>query len=545
MRWYVADFETTNEITYLEEGCTRVWLWAICDDEANILAHGTDIQSFMDYARSLHCGTIYFHNLKFDGSFIVDYLLNNGYIYSDEKLPKTFSTLIDDMGSWYSISVIFTKSYKIKFVDSLKVLPFKAEKIAIDFNLPILKEKIDYSVYVVNDETLEYIYHDVQIIAMALKQVKEEGITKLTTASSAYKNYMDTHGDMFETIMFPSLDLEFLQTYRLAYRGGRCQCSPLYADKIVRNINRYDINSMYPYIMYALQLPYGLPIPIKERGKYKFELYHIRIEFILMEGHMPTLLQKGSRFSQDSYYITSDGIEDLYISNIDLEILEKHYLVTHLEFIEMYGFCTSNKMFREYITYWYERKKVDKGAKKIVDKLMLNSLYGKFGTNPMKGNKVPYLEDDYVMFSLKPAEEGKHYYLPLAIAVTSYAHKLIDDAIIATGYENFVYCDTDSVHTKATLPDNLIDKDALGKFKLEAVETKARYVHQKCYVTLENDEYHVTCAGMPDTSKELLIDAYSDDLLSKFTYGLTVGGKLLPKRVKGGTILHETTFTIS
>ena len=48
---------------------------------------------------------------------------------------------------------------------------------------------------------------------------------------------------------------------------------------------------------------------------------------------------------------------------------------------------------------------------------------------------------------------------------------------------------------------------------------------------------------MPDTSKKRVIE-YSTDIFKDFDVGLVVGGKLLPKRVQGGTILYETTFEI-
>ena len=35
-----------------------------------------------------------------------------------------------------------------------------------------------------------------------------------------------------------------------------------------------------------------------------------------------------------------------------------------------------------------------------------------------------------------------------------------------------------------------------------------------------------------------------DDAFEQFKKGLVVTGKLLPKRVNGGTILYETTFEI-
>lgn len=550
-KWFVSDFETTSERYYKKYGYTRVWLWSICDMEANIVKDGTDIESFFSTIRKMRCATIYFHNLKFDGSFIIDYALKLGFKFYDtlsKDIDKGISTVIDDMGAYYCIDIRFNKTNTIHFRDSLKLLPFKVAKIAKDFNLPILKEEIDYDKYEVNDKTLEYIHHDVKIVAMALKVVKEEGLTKLTTASSAYAMYTNTskYNESLDVIL-PDLPVDFLTEWRQAYRGGRSQVNPLHQGKVLSNVKRFDINSMYPYIMHDMELPYGMPKYLKTKedmGKYKFELYHIRIEFMANPKCLPSLLCKMNFSDIDStYYTCSNGIIELWISNIDLDLVKRNYIVLSIEFIEGWGFHTTTLLFKDYVDYWYDRKNKDKGAKRIVDKLMLNSLYGKFGSNVMRAHKIPRIEDEVVVFSNSEMEESKHYYLPLAIAITSWGHKLNDDAIHLTGVKNFVYCDTDSIHTLGTLPKDMIDNHLLGKFKLEAIEDKCKYVRQKCYCTYENGDYHITCAGMTDNLKEKFI-RNNKDIFGSFDMGLELSGKLLPMRVKGGTILRETTFKI-
>lgn len=547
-RWYVADFETTSERFYNEHGYTKVWLWSICDNNANILQDGTDIDSFIIFARQLCGGTIYFHNLKFDGSFIVDYLLSCGWQYVDKlekDMERSFTTLIDDAGSWYSIDIRYTKNRTIHIHDSLKLLPFKVKKIAEDFHLPILKGKIDYDDYVINDNTLSYIHNDVGIVALALAQIKDEGMTRMTTASCAYNQYTDMRSEDYLKLCYPELDIDFLTVWRKAYRGGRSQVSPLYQGKILHNVSRFDINSMYPHIMHNMPLPYGMPIPITQEGQYKFELYHIRIGFVLKEGHLPSLLRKSAYFNgNDSYYLNTESIEEMWISNIDLQLVRRNYDVYYFELLDGVGFRTSTLLFIDYIDKWYAKKQVDKGAKKIVDKFMLNCLYGKYGSNVMRRKKIPILVDDVIKYNLSAEEEGKHYYLPIAIAITSWAHKLLDDAIHATGLTNFVYCDTDSVHTLGTLPKEWVDNKELGKFKLEAVETKSKYVRQKCYIYEDDDGISITCAGMPEEQKELVIEQAGAAIWQIFDVGMKVGGKLMPIRVKGGTILHETTFEI-
>ena len=548
-KWYVADFETTNHEFYEQYGYTKVWLYAICDKDANIITYGDCIEKFITFIRSLYGKSIYFHNLKFDGSFIIDYLLSIGYEYHEDlkEVSKGFSTLIGEMGEFYSITIKFSKGKQVSLYDSLKLLPFKVEKIAKDFGLPILKGKIDYGRYVIDDESLAYIYNDVRIVAMALKQIKEEGMTKMTTASCAYSQYTSMKSDTFLVNAFPILDDVLLENFRNAYRGGRSQVNPLYQNEIIKDVRRYDINSMYPYIMHDMELPYGQPIKITEPNTCRFEIYHIQTAFTLKSGHLPSLLKKGSLYAgDDTYYIDTDGIEDIWISSIDLLLLFRNYEILFIRYIDLYGFMTSKLMFYDYIDKWYSRKQVDKGAKKAVDKFMLNCLYGKFGSNHKGSHKIPLVDDitGIVKYVNSDKEDMKHYYLPIAIAVTSYAHLLIDNAIQETGIDNFVYCDTDSVHTKGTLPDNMVDNLQLGKFKIEGIESISKYVRQKCYVYQDEKGITITCAGMPDNMKESSIILYDKEIFDVFGKGFKMFGKLLPKRVKGGIVLYETTFEI-
>lgn len=547
-KWYVADFETTNYEFYEQNGYTKVWLYAICDSNANVINYGASIEDFFKQVRKMYGKTIYFHNLKFDGSFIISYLLNNGYTYSDnlKEVNKGFSTLIGEMGEFYSITIKFTKNKLLHIYDSLKLLPFKVKKIAEDFGLPILKEKIDYGKYEINEETLSYVFNDVKIVAMALAKIKDEGMNKMTTASCAYNQFTSLKSETFLVNAFPELDDEFLQEWRKAYRGGRSQVNPMYQGDIVHGVKRYDINSMYPYIMHDMKLPYGYPIPCDKINTFDFELYHINIEFELKEKHLPSLLKKcGMYTGDDSYYIESNGVEELWISSIDFNLLKRNYDIYYLEFVEILGFRTSSFMFFDYIDKWYSKKQVDKGAQKIVDKLMLNSLYGKFGSNNKGYHKIPKLDETgKITYDASEIEDMKKYYLPIAIAITSYAHLLLDNAIQETGIENFVYCDTDSVHTLGSLPLSWVDQKILGKFKLEGIEDKAKYVRQKCYVIKEKEKISITCAGLTDDMKKKAIDTYKDNIFIEFKSGFKIGGKLLPKQVRGGTVLYETTFEI-
>ncbi len=555
-KWFVADFETTTEKFYLENGYTKVWLYAICDSEKNIVNKGETIEEFFDYCKeNLFDCVVYFHNLKFDGSYLLNYLFKNKYPYLDNisrGKPKGFSTLIGSMGEYYSITVNFKSKQQIVFQDSMKLLPFSVNVIARDFNLPIEKLEIDYNDYTVNEKTLNYVYNDVKIDAYALSTLKQNKLEKMTTASSSFNIYKNSFKNKnYFTQLFVDLDKNFLVDYRLAYRGGRSTVNPIYARKTLENIYRYDINSMYPAIMVQCDMPYGTPIYEVEKGKHKFELYKIHIDFKLKDGHLPSLLKKNSVLNlEGSYYIESDSVIELYISNIDLDLLYRNYDVFYIDYIEIWGFKTTKFLFSDYVNKYYELKNNSKGAEKVVWKLLLNSLYGKFGSKVEGYKKIPIFEDEKLRYNKGEVEEMKHYYLPIAIAITSYAHKLLDDMIHEVGVENFVYCDTDSIHCLVPINDKHVDAKELGKWKLESIEKRGKYVRQKTYIVEDTNkngesEYHITCCGLPQYLKEYYLENTEEkNIFNDFDIGLKIEGKLKPKQVKGGVILVETTFQI-
>ena len=80
--FYTADFETSTSAWKVEKA--RVWLWDICDKG---LKHynGTTLEDFMEYVSRFDKCLFSFHNLAYDGIYILYYLLENGYIFTTEK----------------------------------------------------------------------------------------------------------------------------------------------------------------------------------------------------------------------------------------------------------------------------------------------------------------------------------------------------------------------------------------------------------------------------------------------------------------------------
>lgn len=550
--WYVADFETTT--TAVSEDSSKVWLYAICDENAEIVNFGKSIEEFFEFIQRLKGCEIYFHNLAFDGVYILSYLFNNDFPQYKEGIRKSnnkgFSTLIGDMGQFYEIKINFARGKQVTILDSLKLINSKVSKIAKDFGLEEEKLHINYDDATVGEQQLQYVFNDVIIVAKALKIVKELGNDKMTVGSSAYHQLQKFNKNLIK--LCPPLEEEWLLEWRKAYRGGRSQVNPLYKGKILRNVYRFDINSMYAYIQYALPLPIGQPIKISKRNTFKCELYKVKITFALKDKHIPSLLKSGGIYAENKYYIESDLDEIIYITNIDYELLERNYNIYSVEFLEMYGFYTTTTLFKDFIEYYYDIKNNSVGAKKAFAKSMLVNSYGKFGTKLYAKSKFPVLQDGVIKYETGELEERKKYYLPIALFVCSWAHMLLDNAIQYVGYNNFVYCDTDSVHALVKLDEKMIHPKYLGKFKLEAIETTAKYVRQKCYVTKENGNWHITCSGLPQDTKDGVIKYYGDDIINKFDIGFEVlpnneegiKPKLRHTNVVGGVLLKPTPFKI-
>lgn len=558
LAWYVADFETTGLNEYERTGRTRVWLYAVCDGDGNIVNYGATIEEFLEWCSNNSGSLIYFHNLKFDGAFLMSWLLEHDYQFVEKitsRSSKGFSTLIGDMGEFYQMKINFRANSHVTIYDSLKLIPMPVREIAKAFKLPYEKGSIDYSDYTINDVTLDYVFRDVKIVALALKFFRDKGYYRMTIGSNSFHSFKDNN-PLFKKL-FPTLEKAFIDRWRHAYRGGRSQVNPKYAGKILENVSRYDLNSMYPSIMANKPLPYGEPIPCTKPGRYRFELYKLKIHFKLKKGHLPCILSTGSLFSKagDTYYVNTGGIIEMDISSLDFELLKKHYDIYYIKYEEIIGFKTLKGIFKIWVDKMYELKSNSEGGLRLVYKLLLNSLYGKFGSKTSGRNKIPVLlSSGTVAFTLSDEHDMGLYYLPVAIAITSWAHVIIDDAIMTTGIDNFVYCDTDSVHTLGTLPPEIVDNKELGKFKLEGVEKISKYIRQKTYI-YKDDEWHITCAGMPYSSRDYIISKYGDDVINQFDYGLEVSLedegitpdqlKLIPKRVPGGMILVPSPFSIN
>ena len=581
---FTADFETSTLEWYKRDGYARVWAWAMFEiGSENEFSYGNDLTEFMEVlANPKDNYILYFHNLKFDGEYIFNWLLNNGFTYIKNKKgskDKTFTCLITDTGQFYSIEIWFSIKgshvNKVTIYDSMKILNFSVDYIASKkgFNLPIQKLNLDYDTYRsvghhLTEHEINYIRNDVEVMARALKIMFDKKLTKMTIASNSLSYYKKTISDF--KYYFPNIGNIKDELVRKSYKGGWTYLNPYYKDKEVKNGIVIDKNSMYPSQMHDKFLPCGEPEFYD--GKYEEDKYYplyiqaLTCSFKIKPGKLPTIQLKHNPAYLDNEYITdTDGrIETLTLTNIDLELFFEHYDVDVISWDCGYKFKQIKGLFNNYIDFWMNEKiegeKEGSKARRTIAKLMLNSLYGKFGTNPIFRSKFPYVkEDGSVGYHLNDSEIKDTIYCPVASFITSYARADIirnsqavrDYSLKTYGEDYYIYSDTDSIHCRELSEEELsqimdIDNYKLGAYKVESKFVKAKFIRQKCYVEIDCDgNVNSTIAGCPKKlSKYINLD--------NFKIGFSIAAndenyedkKLTFKHVRGGVILVPTDFTI-
>lgn len=641
-QYYVADFETT---VYEGQTDTLVWASAIVPLNTEDVTILGSIDATWDYIKSLKTNCIiYYHNLKFDGNFWINYLLAhtnikpaiNGTV--DEllniswKKPKemqnnTFTVAISDMGAWYTIKIKYN-NYMIEFRDSAKLLPFSVRKIGSDFKTKHQKLDMEYTGFrypncPISKEEQEYIKNDVLVVKEALEIMFAQGHNKLTIGSCCLAEYKSLISQAKFDEWFPNVyEVELdKNTYgydncgeyvRKSYKGGWCYIVPEKSHQIKTNGTTADVNSLYPSMMSSEsgnRYPVGLPtfwsgdyIPDEAFQNQRYFFVRVRTRFYIKKDKLPFIQIKGSKFykgtealrssdivnektgESSAFYKDIDGnVHDtrvtLTMTCTDYKLFLEHYTPVDFEILDGCWFESEIGIFDKYIDKYKKIKLESKGALRSLAKLFLNNLYGKMASNTDSSFKFPYLkEDGSVGFSIVQENNKKPGFIPVGSAITSYARNFTIRAAQAnyhgTDKRGFIYADTDSIH--CDLQPNEIkgikvhDKNFCC-WKLESSWDVGYFVRQKTYIEhvvaedlepIEEPYYNIKCAGMPDKCKKLFDlsmrgyepkkgDKYKENELKflekkrtieDFKEGLVVPGKLLPKRIKGGVLLVETSY---
>ena len=334
------------------------------------------------------------------------------------------------------------------------------------------------------------------------------GFTISSTAMNAFRSrfqsqWIHIHGNR-----------NILRLERQAYKGGRSEA--LYRGKITnQKLFMVDINSMYPYIMSNKLFPTKATGYVENVDLSQLD-YFLKYKLIIADVDITTPLPLFP------YRVSSsDNIKNLNKITMQDNLLNKfkgktcypvgsfRTTLTTPELKAVYQFGTINKIhslahytsgkhFTDYVNYFYKLrlKFGDEGQDlwKQLCKLLLNSLYGKFGQRGYD-EKIIGIADTptYTIKSIYDATDdvyideitidgllmerrrgGEHWnsFPAIAAHVTAYARLYLYRFVLMAGVKNVLYMDTDSLLLNLegyTRLEKELHPTELGKLKLEKV----------------------------------------------------------------------------
>jgi len=421
---------------------------------------------------------VYFHNGgRYDFLFLIEKLLERG----DVKFVNKSSGLI---------SIVFRKgNIRIEFRDSYNLLPYSLEKLIEVYGIEEKKVSVDFNKeHKYSDKRLHsHLKNDCIALYKILKEFENrEGFLSLTIASHAMKQFEKKFfkGDFWN--VNDKFD-NYFRTYY--YRGGRVEVYKGFG----KNLYYYDINSLYPYVMRE-KMPVGNPERTKKYQDGKIGFYKIKLEQDY-EKYISILVVKEKN---GNYYVKGRKDEIYYLISCELEEMIKEGV--KFKVLDGYYFKSSDYLFNDYVEYYYSKKvNANNEIDKQIAKLMLNSLYGKFGqklngttieVDKGQGDYPIYdLENGLLLIDRKRNIKFKGVYI--AAYITALARITHYKLMKEIGFEHIYYCDTDSIVCDKEIKTGmgigelkLVDKIKEGVFLMPKVygyinDLGKEYVHYK------------------------------------------------------------------
>jgi len=449
-----SDIESNNWIEFLMIGIYDGKKYSVFDD----------LEKYINFVLKNYKGhRIYFHNGgKFDFLFFLDVLMKKGKI-----------TFLNSTSGLISLKLT-TKKGTYEFVDSIFLLPASLETLISNFDIKEKKVPIDFTKQrKYTDKKLhKHLKNDCISLYNILRIVeKQTGFLNYTVASTALKifsrDYFD--GDFWSVSNY--FDSYFRKNY---YRGGRVEVYKGYGE----NLFYYDVNSLYPYVMLE-NMPSGSPIRTNKFLPDKIGFYKIR----LLEDYTEKISILIKKTKGGNFYVNAKKGDEFFLISPELKILAEKY---KFKVIDGYYFKNSYSIFTDYVNDFYEKKKKSKTPyERYISKLMLNSLYGKFGQK-LLGQDLEFFnnQDQFIIYNaemdlvlVEKERRIKYKGVYLAAYITSLARAHHYRLMQKIGFDNIFYCDTDSIITSKKIKTG----DNIGELKLEAEIKKGVFVLPKVY----------------------------------------------------------------
>jgi len=315
---------------------------------------------------------------------------------------------------------------------------------------------------------------------------------------------------------YPGISWGLAHAARESYHGGQ---TIAFRTTPTRDVVSLDANSMYSHVMLKHKLPTGevkryaaLPPMVDSNRCLCLAIVHIP------KNVFPMLKSKTSKGGVGNYRGVVTGWYWLF------ELEKQKELGATFEVIECYVWETSTSCASRFVDKCKSLRMEDYfGAIGEIAKLLANALYGKFaqqtpGFNYVMSKTMP--DDAAVPFynpqtkqivsNLWQVEAGFNYSADMthwASFITAHARLMLTEAIQKAGFENILYCDTDSIFIERKHIERVrsIMGKEYGQFKIEkGSEEKGipfQAIAPKAYLFIEtNNKIKIKNKGIPTSA---------------------------------------------
>lgn len=419
---------------------------------------------------------------------------------------------------------------KAEFRDSFNILPVALKKIEVTdvHGNTVKKQEFDYSLMEKDERykpenwenIIDYLRDDCVTLYEAIAAFQNQYGRHLTQAGAAMAQWKK-----ISKTNIPKSTGAYFEKFKPYYFGGRVQC--FRRGIIDDDFSVFDINSAYPFAMLEAH-PYGLEYvestdETMDKPICLTAFYRIRAS---SQGAYPFREKTGLAFPDDG------EIREFHVTGWELQAAVDTDTAGNPEILSVI-YHLEKQDFRDYIEHFYQLRLTAKAtgdkAGDLFAKLLMNSLYGKFGANPENYAEyviLPPEEQESLLdpendFSLSGElgpwllgerdlndEEMRYYNVATSASITGYVRAYLWRAICKTGRENILYCDTDSIAT--TDSGNGLDTGKeLGKWKHEGEFDRAGIAGKKMYIFRgkkrgnKEREYKTASKGVKLTNAQL------------------------------------------
>lgn len=557
---------------------------------------------------------IWFNNSsRYDGEFIMDWLVESGFVQSFDKyiFNNQFKMVAgNDIG--YLQFEIKMDNYVFVIRDLLRFTTLSIDKlgkiVGVSKKTDIGRKYYESNFTKLNqneiDEYVDYAITDIKVMwegFQLFNKFIDLNTNKMTIPSYALDYWKKIEIDKKKYLKIDSVDYNMF-----SYFGGYSNVNYRIKNKLVEgNIKCYDINSAYPYAMIQ-KLPVGKPLTLEEVSEKKGDvaiLYYIRFKKGRLRDDLVPIIR--NYMMSNDFFMKVGNYFRYAVWDIELEWFEKYYEGLEYDVEEVFYF-EMDYVFNKYINHWYsikeessriltdiEKNKVkypfDKSyyeMQKYVSKLMMNSLYGKFGQKPAfpyfllsdgdyeknaifdikikKNKEFGWFNQKVRVESVKSKDFPNNFSLYEICNLTESLEKKIPDKcnnvyiasyitsfvrcilfkVIYSLKERFLYSDTDSIYCLGKIDKEYLDEFKLGSWKEERSDRFFKCLGSKCYITSKNK----IISENKKISKIVISGVnYYDTIIGKdineFTYGLEFSKNSSKVMIKG-KMIYKTQHII-